>query len=95
MSVDDDQPVEIEYEVPPRLRVGVYANAARVAYTMSEFTIDWAVYDPELSESDESGVAIVCSRVRIPVIFVFEILKAINRSMTSYETEYGEIRRPR
>jgi Protein of unknown function (DUF3467) len=91
LSFDEDHPLEVDFEVPNRLRVGVYANAARISYTLSEFTLDLAVFDPEL---DESGRAIVCARVRIPVIFVFDVLRAINLAMTSYEQDYGEIRRP-
>jgi Protein of unknown function (DUF3467) len=91
VSFDEDRPGEVAFEVPNRLRVGVYANAARVSYTLSEFTLDWAVFDPGL---DEPEAAIVCARVRIPVIFVFEVLRAVNRAMTLYEAEYGEIRRP-
>lgn len=45
-------------------------------------------------ETPEPGRAIVCSRVRIPVGLVFEVLQGINRVMTSYEDQYGEIRRP-
>ena len=89
MSFEDDHPGGLEYEVPNRLRVGVYANTAKISFSEFEFTLDWAVAD-----HDEPGRAIVCSRVRIPVAMMFDVLHGINRSMTYYEQRFGEIRRP-
>jgi Protein of unknown function (DUF3467) len=92
--VNADEGHSIEYEVPRRLRVGVYANAAQISYSAYEFTIDWAVLEQGAGEPGEVSHAIVCSRVRIPVSLVFGVLQGINRAMTYYEAEYGEIRRP-
>jgi hypothetical protein len=68
----------------------VYANTARFWYSEHEFTLDWAVYD----EIDGADVAIIGSRVRIPVGLVFDVLTGINIVMTNYERDFGEIRRP-
>lgn len=88
MSFEDGRPGELEFEVPNRQRIGVYANAAKISYSEFEFTLDWAVLDQA-----EEPRAIVCSRVRIPVTMIFDVLQGINRVMTSYEQRYGEIRR--
>ena len=96
MSADDDRPLEVTYEIPPRLRVGVYANTARISFSAFEFTLDWAVIEQEGGDLDDgSRVAIVCSRVRIPVSLVFDVLQGINRAMTYYESRYGEIQEAR
>jgi hypothetical protein len=36
----------------------------------------------------------IVSRIRIPVTRMFDMLQALNASMTQYEVEWGEIRRP-
>ena len=95
MSGDDDRPAEFGFRVPDELRVGVYANAARIWYSPYEFTLDWAVAE-HLGPGDaeqEGDLAIVCARVRIPVGLIFEVLQAINRAMTFYERDHGDIRR--
>ena len=96
MSSEEDRPVGVRYRVPREVRVGVYANTARFSFTPFEFTLDWAVLDPETSELDDTArAAIVCSRVHIPVSLVYDVLhQGINRVMTFYESAYGEIRRP-
>jgi hypothetical protein len=90
---------DLRFIVPDELRPGVYANSASIWHSSTEFTIDWAVVerpDPEiLEDSDPPKVsAIVVSRVRIPVSFVFAVLQGLNRAMPEYEHRYGEIRRP-
>jgi len=95
VTFEDDRPPGLTYEVPPRLRVGAYANAARISFTQHEFTMDWAVMDEDVTGLDVGErVAIVCARVRIPVGLIFEVLQGIKRAMTYYEHQFGEIRRP-
>jgi hypothetical protein len=82
----------------PELAGGVYANYLSVWYTPHEFTLDFFGTQLPETDEDEAAVVIPCrlvSRVRIPVTFVFEVLRAVNENMTRYEEVFGEIRPPR
>ena len=79
---------EYEVKVPDDLEAGVYANAANVWHTRSEFTLDFIVHP--LAE-DALDLGRLVSRVKIPTLFVFELIRRLNDRMTSYEQEYGEI----
>ena len=76
---------------------GVYSNFVGVWHTAHEFTLDFcSTQPPQVDESGESFVpARVVSRVKIPPTMLFELLKALNTNMTSYESVFGEIRQPR
>ena len=84
---DGALPREVNFEpvFPDDLRTGVYANAANIWHSPTEFTFDWAVTDrPETDDPDDpqSSVrlaAILGSRVRIPVAMVFDVLQTLNR----------------
>ena len=94
---DGARPREVNFEFvfPDDLRTGVYANAANIWHSPTEFAFDGAVTDrPEADDPDDrqSGVrlaAILVSRVRIPVAMVFDVLQTLNRVMTDYERISG------
>jgi hypothetical protein len=90
------------FDVPDddECRAGVYANNASVTYSAYEFTLDFAVStDAEISDPDDPSAEVtipyrVVARVRLPVGLVFDLIRAINASMSGYEAIWGEIRRP-
>jgi hypothetical protein len=82
---------ELEFEVPEALRGGSYANATRTWHTAHEFTIDFIAVDAPIEEADVVR-GIVTSRVRIPVTMIFDLIRALNETMTLYENAFGEIR---
>ena len=91
-----DARVELRPDVPPELEGGIYANFLIVWHSPYEFTLDFcATLQPEQGEAGE--VVIPCravSRIRLPVTLIFEVLRALNESMTSYEEIFVEIRHP-
>ncbi len=63
--------------------------------TAYEFTLDFGVAtEPPLQNAPVAPGTIV-ARVRLPVTLLFDVLRALNDTMTVYESEWGEIRRPR
>lgn len=86
---------DLEWHIPPEHKPGTYAHAFSVSYTAFEFTIDFAVVDPQTESNGEpSREALVVARVRIPPALAFALIRSINARMTAYEAEWGEIRGP-
>ena len=89
-----------EIRVPPELEAGAYTNFLSVWHTPFEFTLDFAVTEPnERTDPADpnSPVRVPCrivARVKIPPVLIFSILQTLNENMTNYEAKYGEIRRP-
>jgi hypothetical protein len=99
----DDQPerdVNFRFDVPEEWRTGLYANNVNVWHSPYEFTLDFAVTEPpEADDPEDPGSALtvpnsVVARIRIPVGLVFDVIRAINASMSAYEAMWGEIRAP-
>jgi hypothetical protein len=80
-----------EIKVPGHLEPGVYANACDVWHTRSEFAVDFLARPANRGTPD---LALVVSRVKIPTIFVFELIRDLNTNMTEYDATFGEIVRP-
>jgi uncharacterized protein DUF3467 len=80
---------------------GFYANNVNVWHSPYEFTLDFAVTEPpEAADPENPDAALtvpnsVVARIRIPVGLVFDVIRAINESMTQYEAIWGEIRAPK
>lgn len=89
---------ELHFLVPEELGGGTYANVLNVWHTAYEFTLDFGVMEPAAAPPEGAGPVQVpvrlVSRVRIPVTLLFEVLKALNTNMTSYEGTFGPIRQP-
>jgi hypothetical protein len=81
---------ELTIKLPDALEAGVYAKKANVWHTPSEFTLDFLTVPVHV---DAQELARVVSRVKIPAIFVFDLIRELNAEMTAYEREFGEIRR--
>jgi hypothetical protein len=91
---------DLDFQISPELEGGVYANALTAWHSPHDFTLDFAAMQrPELSdpadpESDVSFVHRVVVRVRVPLTMMFDFIREMNESLTRYEQEHGEIRRP-
>jgi hypothetical protein len=92
--------VNFKFQLPDEEKVGSYANILAVSHTPHEFTLDFAVTGqpwPTDPDDDESPIEVPCdvvARVKIPPTVIFEVLRALNENMTSYEIRHGEIRKP-
>jgi fructose-1,6-bisphosphatase/inositol monophosphatase family enzyme len=86
--------------VPPEHEAGVYAHAAIMWHTASDFAIDFGVYerpeplDPDDPESPLAARTRAVARVRFPPSFAFDLVRAVSGRIDLYESEWGEIRRP-
>jgi alpha-ketoglutarate-dependent taurine dioxygenase len=97
---DDEAEPGLRFFVPSEEEAGTYANALAVWHTQYEFTLDFAAMQPlqPVDEDDTDSPVMrpcrVVSRIRLPLTRMFDVLRALNASMTKYEAEWGEIRRP-
>jgi hypothetical protein len=93
-----ERPTKYNFQVPPDLEGGVYANVLGVWHTGHEFTLDFAVTQPAVVPASQTEpVTVPCrvvTRVKIPPSVIFEMLRALNQNMTMYESKFGEIQRP-
>ena len=80
---------EFEVKLPDHLEEGVYANFVLPWNTRTEFTLDFLAYPADRETPD---VARVVSRVKIPTMFMFPLIQALNANMTEHEQMYGEIK---
>jgi Protein of unknown function (DUF3467) len=81
---------QFQFTVPDEVAAGVYSNLVLVWHTPYEFTLDFAALEP----SDSTPVPCrVVSRVRIPPTVIFDLMRALNENMATYEASFGEIRR--
>ncbi|HEX6235399.1 MAG TPA: DUF3467 domain-containing protein [Jiangellaceae bacterium] len=94
------QPPQMRVSMPDDKVPGVYADFVSVWHTADVFTFDFAALSrpPARVEGDDGtpvtqAQAQVVARVRVPPSQVFEIMKALERQLTAWETETG--RRPR
>jgi len=76
--------------MPDELAGGDYADFVRVWHGKDIFTLDFAALVAPMSA--DGTTARVVSRVRIPPSQVFEIMKALERSLTAWEKEHGQER---
>ena len=93
--MENGQPT-LDVYVPDELEPGVYANALSAWHTEHEFTLDFATLrGPRVGEDGEIVLSYrVVTRVKLPATMIFEVIRELNRDMTEYEREFGEIRRP-
>jgi hypothetical protein len=96
----EDEGESLRLVVPAELEAGAYANALVVWHTPYEFTLDFGARQrPQRVDEDDPDSPVVwpcrvVSRIRLPLTLMFDVLRALNASMTEYEAEWGEIRRP-
>ena len=86
----------LDFYIPDDLEPGAYANALAAWHTEHEFTLDFAAAQrPRVNEDGE--VVLPCrvvTRVKLPATMIFDVIRELNRDMTEYEQQFGEIRRP-
>ncbi|MDQ2650492.1 MAG: DUF3467 domain-containing protein [Actinomycetota bacterium] len=91
----DEQQLHMNFDLPPELRPGVYAEIAAVWHTKDGFTIDFLAPVMPATTTDEGGPAqqqaTVVSRVRLPVQVIFQVARAISENVSMYEQTYGAI----
>jgi hypothetical protein len=91
---------DLDFQISPELEGGVYANALTSWHSPHDFTLDFAAmqrpepFDPADPESEVSIVCRIVVRVRVPLTMMFDFIREMNHSLTGYEQEHGEIRRP-
>ncbi len=79
MGEQEPQEQNIQYQLPPELATGVYANFAIVHHeTEHEITIDFCQLDRVPPTPEAPRVARVVSRVHIARTFVTPLLQAIS-----------------
>lgn len=82
-------------ELPPDLEIGAHADAASVWHTRESFVIDFvALKKPPDVEQGDGVVTVsidyrVSARIRIPPTHVIELMKALERELSAWETETG------
>lgn len=93
-------PVRMNMTAEPAQEVGTYADFVAVWHQRGSFVLDFSVNtSPPRLGQDEQGNKIIdvnarlASRVRIPPEQVFEIMKALEKQLSSWERETGQ-RRP-
>jgi hypothetical protein len=92
--------INVDLDIPPEVRRGVYANSFNIWFSPYEFAFDWAVADEVKAEDPDDPTSplrlpvIGVARVRLPTSLVFDVLRGLNQAMTRYESIFGEIRRP-
>jgi Protein of unknown function (DUF3467) len=91
---------DFDFQISPELEGGVYANALNAWHSPHDFTLDFAaiqrpeLVDPTDPESEVTLLHRIVVRVRVPLTMMFEFIREMNESLTRYEQEHGEIRRP-
>ena len=89
-----------DFETSAEASPSVYANILGVWYSPYEFALDWGLADEGEAEDPDDPTSplrvpvSIVARVRVPTGLVFDVLRALNEAMTSYEAIFGEIRRP-
>jgi hypothetical protein len=84
---------KLEIKISEEIEGGVYANGAGVWHTPHEFTLDFFSTQPPAQTDPAVLPARVVARVKIPPTVIFELMRALNVNMTSYENTFGPIRR--
>jgi hypothetical protein len=91
----DSLPRRHQIEVPSDLVVGVPADFASVWHTPESFVIDFLSARGPAQIMDDEGTPVlsqdlvVSARVRMPPTHVIELMKALERQLSTWETETG------
>jgi hypothetical protein len=101
VSEQPQQPGQrFDIEIAPDVEAGVHADFASIWHTPHTFVLDFASLrrPAELTEDADTGQQVVVlptrivARVKIPPDQVFELMKALEKQLTTWEQETG--RRP-
>lgn len=98
---EEQRPTRFSIRVPDEHEGGAYANFVSVWSTAFEFTFDFCATQPVIPPQDQDDpgdpVTVPCtvvSRVRIPTTLIYEVFRALDENLDSYEKTWGEIREP-
>jgi hypothetical protein len=92
----DNLPRRHQIELPAEHAVGVPADFASVWHTSEAFVIDFLSARAPAQLVDEEGQPVVVqdlvvsARVRMPPTHVIELMKALERQLSQWETETGQ-----
>ena len=95
-----DREANLDFDITPEVRRGVYANTLNIWYSPYEFALEWGLAQPlEAVDPDDSASPlrmplVIVARVLVPTGLIFDVLRTLNEAMTGYEAVFGEIRRP-
>jgi hypothetical protein len=84
-----------QIELPPEHVVGVPADFASVWHTTESFVIDFLAARGPAVMGDHDGEPVlvqdlvVSARIRMPPTHVIELMKALERQLSTWETETG------
>ena len=94
-------PTQINFEIPPEVEAGGFADFASIWHTDNVFVLDFAsLRGPATETHDEHGNpqravnARVVTRIRIPPEQVFELAKALTRELGLWEEQTGRTAAP-
>ncbi len=101
-SENKERPTHFSIYVPDEHLGGTYSNFVSVWSTAYEFTLDFCATQPAImpeedTENPDEPVTVPCavvSRVRIPTTLIYEVFRALDDNLDSYEKVWGEIREP-
>ena len=96
---DEQRPLNRAHqiELPPEHVVGVPADFASVWHTPESFVIDFLAARGPAQVGEHEGEPIVVqdlvvsARVRMPPTHVIELMKALERQLSTWETETGRL----
>lgn len=90
-------PTQINFDIPPEVEAGSFADFASIWHTDNVFVLDFAsLRGPATETRDDQGEpqrsvnARVVTRVRIPPEQVFELAKALTRELEIWEQQTGK-----
>ncbi len=91
--MSDDEPQQIEIQVPPDMVAGVYANFAAVSsQTPHDFTIDFIQLVP--GPAGTAPQAQVVARVKVAQSFLMPLMQALAQHQTQVEDMMKRMENP-
>jgi len=81
---NQDEPQDIQVQIPPEVQRGTYANQLVVAHSPEEFILDFIFVTPP--------AGIVNSRVVISPAHAKRMVAALQENIIRYEASFGEIK---
>jgi hypothetical protein len=84
-------------EISPDVEPGVHADFASIWHTPDTFVLDFASLrqPPQLSQDENTGQRVlicptrIVSRIKIPPDQVFELMKALEKELSTWELQTG------
>jgi len=80
---NQDEPQDIQVQIPPEVQRGTYANQLVIAHSPEEFILDFIFVTPP--------AGIVNSRVVISPAHAKRMVAALQENIIRYEASFGEI----